>query len=30
MTYILIGAGSRGMIYGSWARSHGIRLAAIA
>lgn len=30
MTYILIGAGSRGMIYGSWARSHGIRIAAIA
>jgi len=30
MKYIMIGAGSRGMIYGSWAREHGIEIAAIA
>lgn len=30
MKYILIGAGSRGMIYGTWAKEHGIEIAAIA
>lgn len=30
MKYVLIGAGSRGMIYGSWAAEHGIEIAAIA
>lgn len=30
MNYILIGAGNRGMIYGDWAVSHGIEIAAIA
>lgn len=30
MKYVLIGAGSRGMIYGSWANQHGIEIAAIA
>ena len=30
MKYILIGAGSRGMIYGSWAVQHGIQIAAVA
>lgn len=30
MQYILIGAGSRGMIYGTWAVNHDIRIAAIA
>lgn len=30
MKYILIGAGSRGMIYGTWAHQHGIEIAAIA
>lgn len=30
MKYILIGAGSRGMIYGSWAVAHGIEIAAVA
>lgn len=30
MKYILIGAGSRGMIYGSWAHDHNIEIAAIA
>lgn len=30
MKYIVIGAGSRGMIYGSWAKAHGIEIAAIA
>ncbi|MBR6596273.1 MAG: Gfo/Idh/MocA family oxidoreductase [Oscillospiraceae bacterium] len=30
MKYVLIGAGSRGSIYGSWANSHGIQIAAIA
>ena len=30
MKYVLIGAGSRGMIYGSWAHQHGIEIAAIA
>ena len=30
MKYILIGAGSRGHTYGSWAHNHGIEIAAIA
>jgi len=30
MKYIIIGAGSRGTIYGSWAHKHGIEIAAIA
>ena len=30
MKYIIIGAGSRGTIYGNWANSHGIEIAAIA
>lgn len=30
MKYILIGAGSRGMIYGTWAVNHGIDIAAVA
>lgn len=30
MKYVLIGAGSRGMIYGSWAVKHGIEIAAVA
>ena len=30
MKYVLIGAGSRGSIYGSWANDHGIQIAAIA
>lgn len=30
MKYILIGAGSRGMTYGNWAKAHGIQIAAIA
>ena len=30
MKYIVIGAGSRGTIYGSWANAHGIEIAAIA
>ena len=30
MKYIVIGAGSRGMTYGSWAAEHGIQIAAIA
>ena len=30
MKYILIGAGSRGTIYGSWAHAHHIEIAAIA
>lgn len=30
MKYVLIGAGSRGMIYGSWAVAHGIQIAAVA
>lgn len=30
MKYVLIGAGSRGMIYGSWAVDHGIQIAAVA
>lgn len=30
MQYVIIGAGSRGMTYGSWARNHGIKIAAIA
>lgn len=30
MKYVIIGAGSRGMIYGSWAKAHGIEIAAIA
>lgn len=30
MKYVLIGAGSRGMIYGQWAREHGIEIAAVA
>ncbi len=30
MKYILIGAGSRGMTYGAWAKEHGIKIAAIA
>lgn len=30
MKYVIIGTGSRGMIYGSWAKNHGIEIAAIA
>ena len=30
MKYVIIGAGSRGMIYGSWAVKHGIEIAAVA
>ena len=30
MKYIVIGAGSRGTIYGNWAHAHGIEIAAIA
>ena len=30
MKYVLIGAGSRGMVYGSWAKQHGISIAAVA
>ena len=30
MKYIVIGAGSRGMTYGSWAVEHGIEIAAVA
>lgn len=30
MTYVLVGAGSRGMIYGTWAKQHGIQIAAVA
>ncbi|MBQ7801786.1 MAG: Gfo/Idh/MocA family oxidoreductase [Oscillospiraceae bacterium] len=30
MKYVLIGAGSRGSIYGSWAHQHGIEIAAVA
>ena len=30
MRYIIIGAGSRGMTYGRWAKDHGIEIAAIA
>ena len=30
MKFVLIGAGSRGMTYGSWAKDHGIDIAAIA
>ena len=30
MKYIIIGVGSRGTIYGNWAHSHGIEIAAIA
>ena len=30
MKYVLIGAGSRGTIYGSWAHEHGIEITAIA
>ncbi len=30
MKYVLIGAGSRGMIYGTWAKKHGIKIAALA
>jgi len=30
MQYVIIGAGSRGMTYGLWAREHGITIAAIA
>lgn len=30
MTYVLIGAGSRGMIYATWAVEHGISIAAVA
>lgn len=30
MKYVIIGAGSRGMIYGSWAKEHNIEIAAIA
>ena len=30
MKYVLVGAGSRGTIYGSWAHGHGIEIAAIA
>ncbi len=30
MKYVIIGTGSRGMIYGSWASAHGIEIAAIA
>ena len=30
MKYIVIGAGSRGTIYGNWAHAHGIQIAAVA
>ena len=30
MEYVIIGAGSRGMTYGHWAKEHGIKIAAIA
>ena len=30
MQYVIIGAGSRGMTYGSWAKEHDIKIAAIA
>ena len=30
MRYVIIGAGSRGMTYGQWAKYHGIQIAAIA
>ena len=30
MEYVIIGAGSRGMTYGLWAKEHGIKIAAIA
>lgn len=30
MKYIIIGAGSRGMTYGQWAKEHGIEITAIA
>ena len=30
MKYIVIGAGSRGTIYGNWAFEHGIEIAAVA
>ena len=30
MKYIVIGAGSRGTIYGNWATNHGIKIAAVA
>lgn len=30
MKYVIIGTGSRGMIYGSWAKENGIQIAAIA
>ena len=30
MKYIVIGAGSRGTIYGNWAYQHGIEIAAVA
>lgn len=30
MTYVLIGAGSRGMIYSTWAKAHDISIAAVA
>ncbi len=30
MKYVIIGAGSRGTIYGTWAAEHGIEIAAIA
>ena len=30
MKYIVIGAGSRGTIYGNWAHAHGIEIAAVA
>lgn len=30
MKYVLIGAGSRGMIYGNWAAKHGIEIVALA
>ena len=30
MKYVIIGAGSRGMVYGQWAKDHGIEIAAVA
>ena len=30
MKYVIVGTGSRGMIYGTWAKNHGIEIAAIA
>ena len=30
MKYIIVGAGSRGMTYGTWAYEHGIEIAAVA